>query len=284
MREPTLKPTDRVIKIGGFFSFSLFALQTSYLENFPSFLEAFFRIYNLQFTPRFRPIFEGWNSGRVMILPVHFPPSTSPDEISSFCFSFCVFANALPPLPPPLLHPSPLRFPSLPRPIWPNAREKKKKRERKFRKRDGGGEGGGGEKRRREKRRDVLILTRLFSRWPSFALEQIWKGRREEVRKQVDQVSSCISPVFPPCDERATDARGDPSRRDRSICLRNGTWDDIVDGTRKVAYIIGHPAPTINGTHYVRNRRSAGALFVLFERRFLGACRAASWHSSTPDR
>lgn len=125
MREPTLKPTDRVIKIGGFFSFSLFALQTSYLENFPSFLEAFFRIYNLQFTPRFRPIFEGWNSGRVMILPVHFPPSTSPDEISSFCFSFCVFANALPPLPP--LLPSPLRFPSLPRPIWPNAREKKKK-------------------------------------------------------------------------------------------------------------------------------------------------------------
>lgn len=279
MREPTLKPTDRVIKIGGFFSFSLFALQTSYLENFPSFLEAFFRIYNLQFTPRFRPIFEGWNSGRVMILPVHFPPSTSPDEISSFCFSFCVFANALPPLPPPSSPPLSVFHPS--RGPFGRTRVKKKKSVNgNFGRETGEGRGG----RRREKRRDVLILTRLFSRWPSFALEQIWKGRREEVRKQVDQVSSCISPVFPPCDERATDARGDPSRRDRSICLRNGTWDDIVDGTRKVAYIIGHPAPTINGTHYVRNRRSAGALFVLFERRFLGACRAASWHSSTPDR
>lgn len=65
-------------------------------------------------------------------------------------------------------------------------------------------------------------------------------------------------------DERATDGSIYLNETERGTIL----W-------RKVAYIIEHPAPTINGTHYVRNRRSAGALFVLFERRFLGACRPA---------
>lgn len=162
-------------------------------------------------------------------------------------------------------------------------------------------------KRRLKKRamfvrdRCVNINTFIFALAILRARANIRGGRRRGKRREIYIILTLVAKVFnplpsnyfSPCDfdldSRTTTT--DPWEGisiDRSIDRKRESRDARLHCPGiKVAYIIEHPfhAPTINDTHYVRNRRfKAGTLFVLFECRFLGACRAASRHSSTPDR